>query len=251
MCELFGLSAYRKTDIKEYLKEFFSHSDKNPHGFGLMTGDDKGLIKEPCKASDSKPLEEILEKISPQRSAVAHIRYATVGMVTAQNCHPFILKDASGREWSMIHNGTIYSVRDTIKYTYRQTGDTDSERLFLNFIDVMNSHLEKSELCERERFDIVNDFIVENAPRNKLNIIFFDGETMYVHKNLRNTLSFKRLENGIVFSTFPLDDNGWEQFPMTQVIAYKQGKEVFRGEPHKGEFIPTLEYITALDAMHI
>ena len=151
----------------------------------------------------------------------------------------------------MIHNGTIYSVRDTIKYTYRQTGDTDSERLFLNFIDVMNSRLDNGELCERERFDIVNDFIVENAPRNKLNIIFYDGETMYVHKNLRNTLSFKRLENGIVFSTFPLDDNGWEQFPMTQVIAYKQGKEVFRGEPHKGEFIPTLEYITALDAMHI
>ena len=59
-------------------------------------------------------------------------------------------------------NGTIYSVRYTIKYTDKQTGDMDSERLVLNFI-----------------------------------------------------------------------------------------KEVFRGAPHKGKFIPTLEYITAFDAMHI
>ncbi len=251
MCELFGLSAYKRTDIKAYLKEFFSHSDKNPHGFGLLTGDKNVLLKQPCRASDSRALADALEEISPQRIAIAHIRYATVGMVTAQNCHPFVLKDISGREWSMIHNGTIYSVRNTIKYTDKQTGDTDSERLFLYFIDVLNSRLAKGDICERERFDIVNDFIVENAPRNKLNIIFFDGETMYVHKNLKDTLSFKKLDCGVIFSTTELDDSGWEQFPMTQVIAFKDGKEVFRGAPHKGEFIPTLEYITALDAMHI
>lgn len=29
------------------------------------------------------------------------------------------------------------------------------------------------------------------------------------------------------------------------------GKEVYKGERHKGIFIPTLEYITALDAMNI
>lgn len=38
---------------------------------------------------------------------------------------------------------------------------------------------------------------------------------------------------------------------MAQVIAYKHGREVYRGGRHKGTFVPTLEYITAMDAMYI
>ena len=36
--------------------------------------------------------------------------------------------------------------------------------------------------------------------------MIYDGELLYVHKNLKNTICFKRLENGIIFSTKPLDD---------------------------------------------
>jgi glutamine amidotransferase len=38
---------------------------------------------------------------------------------------------------------------------------------------------------------------------------------------------------------------------MAHVIAYKHGREVYRGERHKGTFVPPLEYITAMDAMYI
>ena len=73
----------------------------------------------------------------------------------------------------------------------------------------------------------------------------------YAAKNLKNTLFFKRIENGIIFSTKPLDGGIWVPFPMAQVIAYKHGHEVYRGSRHKGTFVPTLEYITAMDAMYI
>ena len=115
----------------------------------------------------------------------------------------------------------------------------------------MNEHISHSVPNERERFEIVNNFIVENASRNKLNLMIYDGDLLYVHKNLKNTLCFKRLENGIIFATKPLDDGVWIPFPMAQVIAYKHGREVYRGERHKGTFVPPLEYITAMDAMYI
>ncbi len=252
MCELFGFSAERKTDLNEYLESFFSHSRLNPHGWGMMYEDGvRCVVREPVKATDSVMLPAILESIPPQKIMLAHIRYATVGSIAEENCHPFTAQDISGREWTLIHNGTIYSGGVTYRYYKQQAGDTDSERLFLAFIDHMNDVLSKGSITERERFQTVSRFIADNAPRNKLNLMLYDGELLYVHKNLKNTLSCKRVDGGIIFSTQPLDEDGWAAFPIAQTIAYKNGSEVYRGERHKGIFIPSLEYITALDAMNI
>ena len=249
MCELFGFSGKKKTDLTDYLKAFFSHSVKHPHGWGMLYNG--GIVKEPVKAVESELLPLILNKIEPQKNILAHIRYETVGSIRGENCHPFSKTDVSGRRWTMIHNGTIYSGKDTYKYYKAQQGNTDSERLFLSFIDAMNNALCKGILSERERFNTVSRFIIDNAPRNKLNLMFFDGELLYVHKNLKNTLNYKCSSDGVFISTQPLDDTDWIPFPMAQVIAFKNGCEVYRGERHKGVFIPTIEYITALDAMNI
>ena len=253
MCELFGFTGSKATDVGDYLEAFFKHSEMHPHGWGIMY--EKGYRKhfrEPVKASVSVKLPEVEKDIPAQKNMLAHIRYATVGSVRAENCHPFAQEDVSGREWTMIHNGTIYSGRNTYRYYKTQEGDTDSERLFLSFIDTINEALgHHGKLTEKDRFKVVNDFITVNAPRNKLNLIFYDGELMYVHKNFKNTLYFKRVEGGIVISTQPLDEGEWVPFPMAQVIAYRNGKVVYRGDRHDGVFTPTLEYITALDAMNL
>lgn len=249
MCELFGFSGRKSTDLTDSLKTFFSHSDMHPHGWGMMYSG--GIIKEPVKAADSDLLPMLLDSMEPQKNMLAHIRYATVGSIKEENCHPFFGSDISGSEWTMIHNGTIYSGNGSYKYYKTQLGDTDSERLFLSFLDVMNDRLCKGSLTERERFNTVEAFISGNAPRNKLNLMFFDGELLYVHKNLKNTLSYKCGDDGVLVSTHPLDSTAWTPFPVAQVIAFKNGREAYRGQRHKGVFVPTLEYITALDAMNI
>ncbi|SDA19192.1 glutamine amidotransferase [Ruminococcus sp. YE71] len=252
MCELLGFSGAAPTDLRQYAEVFFSHSETNPHGWGIMYEDgSRHIVKEPVKASDSELLPEVLEELTPQKNMLAHIRYATIGSIKTENCHPFTAADISGRTWTMIHNGTIYSGERTYKYLREQRGDTDSERLFLAFIDMMNEKLASGKLSERERFAAVNGFITENSPRNKLNLMIFDGDLMYIHKNLKNTLSYKKLENGLLFSTTPLDGDGWIPFPIAQVTAFRNGKAVYRGTVHKGVFVPNLEYITALDAMNI
>lgn len=252
MCELLGFSSAVPTDISEHLGTFFSHSVKHPHGWGLMRENGgREVFREPVRACDSSLLTAVMEDMMPQKTALAHIRFATVGSIDENNCHPFTGSDNSGREWTLIHNGTIFNGKHNHRYAAVQTGDTDSERFFLSMLDAVNGQLERGIPTERARFELISSFIADNAPRNKLNLMIYDGDLLYVHKNLKNTLSFKRLENGILFSTTPLDSGIWVPFPMAQVIAYKNGREVYRGDRHNGTFVPTLEYITAMDAMYI
>ena len=252
MCELLGFTSEKNTDISDYLRAFFAHSRKNPHGWGLMYEDGRReILKEAVSAEKSTYLSDVIDSLPEQKHALAHIRFATVGRICEKNCHPFTGTDISGREWTLIHNGTIFNGKHNHRYSALQSGDTDSERFFLSMIDTVNDHISRHVPNERERFELINNFIVENSPRNKLNLIIYDGELLYVHKNLKNTLCFKRTDGGIIFSTKPLDSGVWIPFPMAQVIAYKNGQEVHRGDRHKGMFVPPLDYITPMDAMYI
>ncbi len=255
MCELFALSGKYPIDAREYLRTFFSHSVRHPHGWGLMRENERKteIIKEPVCAFGSRIINDIVQKTEPQTNMLAHIRLATVGAIKYENCHPYTGFDASGRRWTMIHNGTIYSGVQLSKYLSEQAGDTDSERIFLYLVDEMNKaiSLNNAPLSVTQRCGIVDKLAAALSPRNKLNFMIYDGEVLYVHKNMNNTLSYKKLDGGTVFSTEPLDSGGWEPFPMTQMNAFKDGERIFEGTVHGNEFIPTLEYITALDAMNI
>ncbi len=253
MCELLGFSSSQPLDISGYLESFFSRSVRHPHGWGIMyeENESRRSFREPVRAIDSGIMKSMIKKLKPQKNLLAHIRYATVGSVNVNNCHPFTLADISGREWTFIHNGTIFNEKYCHSFSSVQNGETDSERLFLSLIDTVNKQLEKGMSKESDRFELVNNFIIKNAPRNKLNLMIFDGDLLYIHKNLENTLSYKKLKDGVLFSTEPLDDSGWTPLPLARVFAYKDGIEVYRGERHDGIFVPTLDYISAMDAMYI
>lgn len=250
MCELFGFTSVYETDIRRYLKIFFSHGTQHPHGWGLMRENcgQNEIIKEALCSAKSQTIQEIILETLPQTNLLAHIRLATIGSVKIENCHPYKQTDYTGRCWTLIHNGTIYSGRQLMKYLYTQTGDTDSERISLALLDEVNK---KKPRTAQQRFDIVDDFVISLSKRNKLNLIIYDGELLYVHQNMRDTLYYKSENNSIVFSTKPLDNDDWKPYPMTQLYAFRAGKKVFEGTAHKHIFVPTLEYITSMDAMNI
>lgn len=250
MCELLGIYAAKPTQTAEYLKAFYAHSVFHPHGWGIMYGQHQ-IMKEPVRACDSAKLAALIEQLPPQKLVLGHIRFATVGRVRVENCHPYTGTDLSGRTWTLIHNGTIFSGKLNFQYFKKQTGDTDSERLFLALLDTVNESLCRGASSDKERFETVSRFIASNASRNKLNLMIYDGDMLYVHKNMKNTLSYKKLPDGFVFSTQPLDNSEWISFPMAQTIAFQNGKELYRSRPHKGIYVPVLETISPMDAMHI
>lgn len=254
MCELFGASLKRRTDLTVYLREFFSHSDNHPHGWGIEYEEDGEIriVKEPVCANQSRIIGSVIDRLYPQKNLLAHIRYATIGATKAENCHPFSCRDNSGRRWTLIHNGTIYSGMELMKYLDLQNGETDSERIFMYLLDKINAAVaEKKQLDEEERFGIVDSLVNELSPRNKLNLMIFDGELLYVHKNMDKTLSYKQTGDGVVLSTQPLEKEGWNDLPMCRAIAFKEGEKVFEGAVHGNEFISTLNHITVFDAMNI
>ena len=132
--------------VNEELKEFYSHSDKHPNGWGLalLEPDMTNWEKEPLCANESRYLRERLSEPIMARSVMAHIRYATIGNVEWRNCHPFCGRDRSGRQWVFQHNGTIFDYPPLHPYVNVQQGDTDSERILLYFLDRIDRKMEES-----------------------------------------------------------------------------------------------------------
>lgn len=245
MCELFGVSAKHNIIINEYLRVFFSHSDKNPHGWGIacMEGEDTFIEKEPMQADKSKYLKERLSLPVSVKLAFAHIRYGTIGNVEYKNCHPFTKKDASGRRWTLIHNGTIFDYPPMNEYVRIQSGDTDSERILLYFIDQINERMQRigRDLSADERFAFLDTVIGQMAKGNKLNLLLYDGELMYVHTNYADSLYFLEKEEDTLFATAPLSKEDWKPVTFTTLLAYKEGKQVFTGTNHQNEYVDNEE----------
>lgn len=250
MCELFGFSSRKSCQINEYLKEFYGHSKDHPHGWGLvcMDGREVNIEKEPMQASLSHYLNMRLSSPVITKSAFAHIRYATIGNIEYQNCHPYTGKDISGRRWTLAHNGTIFDYPPLNPYIDIQKGDTDSERILLYLIDQINkaAGLSKTALKPRERFRIVDDLIRKMSAGNKLNLLIYDGELVYVHTNLAGSLYCMENEDQVFFSTQPLSTGDWKPVTFTTLLAYRNGKKVFEGTNHGNEYVETEENLKFL-----
>jgi len=250
MCELFGITAIKKVNITGLLNEFFSHSDAHPNGWGLAVFDDRNVIveKEPLKASKSHYLKSRLHDTIETSGLFAHIRKATIGGDSYSNTHPFVATDNSGRTWTLVHNGTIFDAPVLSGYRHYQKGTTDSERILLYIVDQVNRHIaEKSDVFDDDaRFHLIEKIIKELSPENKLNLLIYDGEHMYVHKNAAGTLYIKEQSGVTIFSTRPLCGTNWNEVPQNKLLVYKEGSTVYSGTPHKHSYIEDPERIKLL-----
>ena len=240
MCELFGINSEEKIQINDYLKEFFSHSHAHPHGWGMacMNENMVQVEKESMQASKSNYLKERLSVPVQAKNAFAHIRYATIGNVEYRNCHPYTKKDKSGRWWTLIHNGTIFDYAPLNKYVSIQNGDTDSERILLYLVELVDQEERRLQrpLDAKERFWLLDSVIAKMAEGNKLNLMLHDGELFYVHTNYQDSLYELEKENQFLFSTSPLSQEAWHPVTFTTLLAYQNGKRVLTGTNHGKEY---------------
>ncbi|MBQ9360135.1 MAG: class II glutamine amidotransferase [Lachnospiraceae bacterium] len=250
MCELFGLSGRGKVNIGQELREFYSHAPENPNGWGIFLHDDNVSFvdKEDKRADRSDYLRSLLSGRVRAKDAIAHIRLATIGYDEISNTHPFRGCDLSAREWILAHNGTIFEGESLNKYVYEQDGETDSERILLYLIDGMNQAIKDKQgaLDEDERFEVIQDIVTELSPKNKLNLLIYDGEVLYAHTNYKDSLYERHDDRSIYFSTKPLKVGLWENVPFTRLMSYKDGRELRAGVSHGNEYIPDECSINAL-----
>lgn len=197
------------------------------------------IEKEPVQASKSVYLRERLSHNMEVSTLLAHIRFATIGCMEYDNSHPFIRRDSCGRSWVLIHNGTIFDYPALSPYQYLQEGTTDSERVLLYLIDRLDR--KQSELGRAaepaERFALLDSLLSDMSRGNKLNLILYDGELMYVHTNYADSLYVSEDGQSAVFCTTPLKEGCWEPVPFTSLCAYRDGQRVFQAQPHGHEYL--------------
>lgn len=240
MCELFGVSSRKRIVVNNLLKEFFSHSVKHANGWGMAIfyENSVSLEKEPVQAIKSSYLKERLRQKITVRNMIAHIRLATRGAMEYVNCHPFVLRDNYERCWTLAHNGTIFDYPRQNPYLHQQEGRTDSERILYFLVDQINSRqLELGRaLTKEERFALLDELVSDMAQGNKLNLLIYDGELLYVHTNYANSLYYSQREDAMLFATTPLDRGSWNNHPFTTLCAYRDGRRVFQGTDHGKEY---------------
>ena len=245
MCEMLGISARRRREANATLREFFSHAERHPHGWGLARFDERGTLiapgveKEPVKATVSEHLRYLLDDKIDDPTVLAHIRFATVGTMEYENCHPFTGTDNSGRVWTLVHNGTIFAGASLNDYMGLQFGETDSERVLLHLIArIDRAQIRRGRpLTEEERFEVLSSAIGALAKGNKLNLLVFDGEVLYAHTNFRGSLHFLKEDGAVTLSTNPLSQGDWKPVPFTRLVAIKGGEFVREGPSHGNEYI--------------
>ena len=248
MCELLGISAKQRRAFNAVLREFFSHADQNPHGWGLarFTEADGShmsrpvIDKEPSKATTSERLRGLLDADIEEQALLAHIRFASIGHPEYVNCHPFTATDSSGRAWTLIHNGTIFHSEALNGYLNIQSGTTDSERVLLYLVDCIDRAQARTgrPIGADERFDVLATEITALAAEgNKLNLLIYDGEVMYVHTNLRGTLHYCEDGDALIFSTKPLSKGTWKPVPFTRLLAVQDGAFIREAPPHGHEYV--------------
>lgn len=245
MCELFGVSASRKIKLNDLLKTFFEHSVDHPNGWGLAFLDDLNVSieREPVRAKDSLYLKNRLTGKLMSARMMAHIRRATIGEISFNNTHPFTKKDESGRTWVLMHNGTIFDCPKLSPYQYKQEGTTDSERILLYIIDQVNKSFlqDMNSFDVNERINLIDRIVCRISKGNKLNLLLYDGDYFFVHKNEAGTLFKKEKDDYVIFSTYPLTQDGWEELPMNQLMVYKDGQLVYTGVKHSHTYVQSEE----------
>ena len=244
MCEIFGVSSREKRDYTKLLGEFFSHSDVNPHGFGIASIKDGKpvIVKEPVRASESGLLEDVMKRFSSEDLLLAHIRLATKGQISMENTHPFTMEDDAGTSWTLVHNGTIFESSELSRYCYTQKGETDSERILCFLTDLINEAVSEGSLSDMDRIRIVEDMIFRITPENKVNILISDGRLLYAHTNFRESMYMMKREGDVVISSRPLTERDeWEELPIDTLLVFRQGEKIYEGSPHGNEFFETEE----------
>lgn len=248
MCEIFGISSAKKIRANTLLTEFFSHAQEHSHGWGLATFSEHcaSIEKEPISAVESSYLKHRLSDAIEESVLLAHIRKASVGDIQYKNTHPFSARDRSGRLWTLIHNGTIFESTKLDGYLEKQKGSTDSERILLYVMDQMNRRQEKEgrDLGEEERFKVLEEVIHCITPKNKVNLLIYDGDLFYLHMNHKDSLYFCEKEDSLVVSTKPLDQDGWKAVPLNTLFAYRNGALIYTGGVHENEYIKVGEEST-------
>ena len=184
MCQLLGMNCNVPTDVLFSFTGFAERGGKTDHhgdGWGIAFFEDKGLrhFVDHQPASES-PIARLIRSYPIQsRNVIAHIRKATQGVVSLENCHPFV-RELWGRYWVFAHNGDLKNYAPRLHGGFRPVGNTDSELAFCWLMqELAKSHARVPSIQELTL--TLHELTPQISSHGTFNFLLSNGEALWAH----------------------------------------------------------------------
>ena len=191
MCRLLGIIANRAVDINFSLSEadkpFKDFGSTNPHGWGIgwYERNVAKVYKEGLSIQESEKFSSRTKDVC-SHIIITHVRYATRGVISKRNAHPFKYEN-----WLFAHNGSVdrneLFNRLHDKYIAKLQGETDSEVYFYWLLQC----IESSDNIIDGIKEAIN-FVVDKK-HTSLNFLLSDGKYLYAFRYSSNSESYYSL----------------------------------------------------------
>lgn len=184
MCQLLGMNCNVPTDVMFSFAGFAERGGRTDHhgdGWGIAFFEDKGLrhFVDHQSAAESPVAELIRHYPIKSRNVISHIRKATQGEVTLENCHPFV-RELWGRYWVFAHNGDLKDYAPRLHGSFRPVGHTDSERAFCWLMqELAKSHASVPSIAELTL--TLRELVPQIAKYGTFNFLLSNGEALWAH----------------------------------------------------------------------
>jgi predicted glutamine amidotransferase len=184
MCQLLGMNCNVPTDVMFSFAGFAERGGRTDHhgdGWGIAFFEDKGLrhFVDHQSACVSPVAELIRQYPIKSRNVISHIRKATQGEVTLENCHPFV-RELWGRYWVFAHNGDLKDYAPRLHGSFRPVGHTDSERAFCWLMqELAKSHASVPSIAELTL--TLRELVPQIAKYGTFNFLLSNGEALWAH----------------------------------------------------------------------
>ncbi|MDQ7990273.1 MAG: class II glutamine amidotransferase [Candidatus Dactylopiibacterium sp.] len=251
MCQLLGMNSFKPAQLSFSLEGFIrrgGETDEHADGWGLALYESRACrLLVDAGASARSPLAEwVARNASQSRNVIAHIRKATQGGISPDNCHPFVRR-LWGKEWSFAHNGNLDKTRlDPLGY-FSPVGQTDSEWAFCLLMDALRSAFGDVQPALAEVQRVLAETTRRIAVCGSFNYMLSDGDVLFVHRSTELHflqrfhpfgrahlldcplgIDFSRVNHPddrmVIVATRPLTDECWQPLPTAEVVAFSEGR---------------------------
>lgn len=251
MCQLLGMNCNVPTDICFSFAGFSArggHTDEHADGWGIAFFEGLGcrLFLDVLPSNVSPVAEFVRQYPIKSKHIVAHIRKATRGAITLENCHPF-QRELWGRYWVFAHNGTLEGFNSSETDFYRAVGGTDSEVAFCYMLETLRRRFPDHEPMPAEVEACLSETTERIRQYGSFNFLLSDGHVLYAHRstNLHYvqrhapfaaahlidrdvTVDFSAMatpdDKVAVIATTPLTDNEhWVPLEPNRLVVFRDG----------------------------
>lgn len=256
MCELFAMSSRLPANVQRSFAELARHGGEvGPHkdgwGVAYYEGSRVLLRREAAPAATSASLRLLQERPFNATTVVSHIRRATQGALSIDNCQPFA-RELGGRVHVFAHNGDLVGIGEHPALPtgdLQPAGDTDSERAFCALLERLRPPWQAAggEVPPLAlRLQLIGGFAAALRELGPANFVYADGDAIFVHSHRRNQgdgrgirppgvhLLCRRCAGGqevVLVASVPLSDEAWQPLDEGEIVVLAAGRRVASVKP--------------------